>query len=87
VFFNFGYSRILLIKPLDQSIDRRGKIDRIVSDSLLHAYLIYFIHPTTKKQLYFKADFDEYMQNYIDKRFLNSNLAEVLSEDFIQKIF
>ena len=76
-------SRHILGDHLYATSQKDEKIDRI----LLHAYLIYFIHPTTKKQIYFKADFDEYMQNYIDKRFINSNLAEVLSENFIQEVF
>lgn len=54
---------------------------------LLHAYMIYFIHPTTKEKMFFKADFDEYMQNAIDKKFNTESLNEVLDTDYIMDSF
>jgi len=50
---------------------------------LLHAYIIYFIHPTTKKVVSFKADFDTYMQNAIEKKFNMENLNEVMDTQHI----
>ena len=36
---------------------------------LLHAYMIYFIHPKSKKKMTFKAKTDDYFKNYIEKKF------------------
>ena len=54
---------------------------------LLHAYLIYFIHPTTKEKLYFKADFDAVMKETIDKKFDREILNEVIDTDYIIRSF
>ena len=54
---------------------------------LLHAYLIYFIHPTTKEKLYFKADFDAVMKATIDKKFDREILNEVIDTDYIIRSF
>ena len=54
---------------------------------LLHAYLIYFIHPTTKEKLYFKADFDAVMQETIEKKFDMEILNEVIDTDYIMRSF
>lgn len=53
---------------------KQENVERI----LLHAYLIYFIHPTSKEKLFFKADFDDYMQTYIDKKFNMENIDELI---------
>jgi 23S rRNA pseudouridine1911/1915/1917 synthase len=45
---------------------------------LLHAYVIYFIHPRTKEKLFFQAKFDDIMQNNIDKKFNLENINEVM---------
>ena len=54
---------------------------------LLHAYMIYFIHPTSKKLVSFRADFDAYMKNSIDKKFNLESLHEVLDTEFIINSF
>ena len=54
---------------------------------LLHAYMIYFIHPTTKEKLYFKANFDDIMKNSIDKKFNMENLNEVMDTTYIMDSF
>jgi len=54
---------------------------------LLHAYMIYFIHPTTKELMTFKADFDGIMKENIDKKFNLESLNEVLDSDYIINSF
>ena len=54
---------------------------------LLHAYMIYFIHPTTKEELFFSASFDNQMQNYIDNKFNMEQVNEVLTTDYILRSF
>jgi len=54
---------------------------------LLHAYMIYFIHPRTKEKVQFKANFDEYMEKAIDKKFTMENLHEVLDSSYIINSF
>ncbi len=54
---------------------------------LLHAYLIYFIHPTTKKKMFFQADFDTIMHDIIDKKFNLERLHEVLDSQYIINSF
>jgi len=45
---------------------------------LLHAYLIYFIHPSTKEKVFFKAPLDDVMQEYLEKKFDKERLDEVM---------
>jgi len=54
---------------------------------LLHAYLIYFIHPTTKEKLYFKADFDKIMQDKLTNKFEKEILNEVIDTEYIMHSF
>jgi len=54
---------------------------------LLHAYLIYFIHPTTKEKLFFKADFDNTMNDIIRKKFDREILNEVIDTEYIMHSF
>ncbi len=54
---------------------------------LLHAYMIYFIHPTTKKVMQFTAEFDEYMKKSIDKKFNMESLNEVMDTSYIINSF
>ncbi|WP_297443706.1 RluA family pseudouridine synthase [Sulfurimonas sp.] len=62
---------------------KQEKAERI----LLHAYLIYFIHPSTKEKLYFKAEFDETMQEIIYKKFDTEILNEVINTEYIMHSF
>jgi len=79
-----------------ESINRHILGDHIYAQSpkaekseriLLHAYIIYFIHPTTKEKVLFKAEFDEYMKDKIDKKFDTEILNEVLDTDYIMHSF
>ena len=54
---------------------------------LLHAYLIYFTHPTSKKRMLFSANFDEYTQDYLNKKFDQENLNEVMDIDYVMRGF
>lgn len=54
---------------------------------LLHAYMIYFIHPTTKKVMQFNAAFDEYMQKKIEKKFNSEDINEVMENNYIINSF
>ena len=54
---------------------------------LLHAYLIYFIHPSTKEKLFFKAGFDNIMKDAIYKNFDTEILNEVIDTDYIMRSF
>jgi len=54
---------------------------------LLHAYIIYFIHPTTKEKVSFTAKFDENMQEYINNKFDKENINEVMDISNILRSF
>ncbi len=54
---------------------------------LLHAYIIYFIHPTTKEKLFFSAPFDDTMGEYLNKKFNLENLNEVMDINYIINSF
>jgi len=54
---------------------------------LLHAYIIYFIHPTTKERLSFRAEFDDIMKENIDKKFNLEIINEVIDTEYIVHSF
>ncbi len=54
---------------------------------LLHAYIIYFIHPTTKERLSFHAEFDDIMKENIDKKFNLETINEVINTEYIVHSF
>jgi len=56
---------------------KADKAERI----LLHAYIIYFIHPTTKEKMYFQANFDDVMKENLDKKFNVENMNELMEID------
>jgi 23S rRNA pseudouridine1911/1915/1917 synthase len=62
---------------------RVEKAERI----LLHAYLIYFIHPRTKEKFFFTAKFDSVMQEIVEKKFDKEILNEVITSDYIMRSF
>jgi 23S rRNA pseudouridine1911/1915/1917 synthase len=62
---------------------KQDKTERI----LLHAYIIYFIHPTTREKLFFKAGFDDIMKTYFTKKFNMENINEVISTSNILHSF
>ncbi|MDB2562842.1 RluA family pseudouridine synthase [Sulfurimonas sp.] len=54
---------------------------------LLHAYIIYFIHPSTKKQVSFVANLDDVVQNYINQKFNSEQINEVMEPNYILNSF
>ncbi|DAB29112.1 MAG TPA: RluA family pseudouridine synthase [Sulfurimonas sp. UBA12504] len=54
---------------------------------LLHAYLIYFIHPTSKEMLHFVAPVDSEMMEYAHKKFNTENLNEIIDAGNITQCF
>ncbi|SFV54012.1 Ribosomal large subunit pseudouridine synthase D [hydrothermal vent metagenome] len=62
---------------------KQPKAERI----LLHAYLLYFIHPRTHEKLYFQADFDSVMQEIIEKKFEREIIDEVITSEYIMRSF
>ncbi len=62
---------------------KQEKSERI----LLHAYMIYFIHPITKEKLSFTAPLDKVMMEYIDKRFDKKQISKVIESEHILQSF
>lgn len=64
----------------------KGELNKI-NRFYLHAYILYLVHPKTKKLMTFKADIAFDMQNYIDKYFNREILNEKLFEASISELF
>ena len=62
---------------------KQEKSERI----LLHARVIYFIHPTSKEKLLFVAPFDAYMEEYITTKFNLEQIDEVTDTNYIVSSF
>lgn len=62
---------------------KQEKSERI----LLHAYMIYFVHPTSKEKLSFVASIDETMKDYLDKKFNTEQINEVMDTSNILRGF
>jgi len=54
---------------------------------LLHAYMIYFIHPTTKEKLFFTVELDDVMKESIANKFNTEQINEVMDTDYILRSF
>jgi len=54
---------------------------------LLHAYLLYFIHPITREKVYFSAPFDTIMKEKIEKKFDLERIHEVITPEYIMHSF
>ena len=54
---------------------------------MLHAYIIYFIHPRTQEKMLFCADFDETMKTMIEKKFPKERIDEVMESNYIMHSF
>ncbi|NPA60295.1 MAG: RluA family pseudouridine synthase [Epsilonproteobacteria bacterium] len=54
---------------------------------LLHAYIIYFIHPTTKKRVSFIAPLDSVMKDFLAKKFNMEQIDEVMDTNNILHSF
>ncbi len=54
---------------------------------LLHAYKIYFVHPTTGEKLSFVADFDDYMKQQLDEKFTKDLIYDFFKDDNAERSF
>lgn len=54
---------------------------------MLHAYILYFIHPVTKEKLFFQAPFDEMMTSFLEKKFDKESLNEKIVSNYITECF
>ncbi len=54
---------------------------------LLHAYILYFIHPTTKERCQFSAPISAAMQEYLDKNFEQEIINEQLPQANFERHF
>jgi 23S rRNA pseudouridine1911/1915/1917 synthase len=54
---------------------------------LLHAYILYFIHPETETLMTFSAGFDTYMQEYLQNKFDMERVNEIINSDNIVRSF
>lgn len=54
---------------------------------LLHATMIYFMHPSTKEKLSFVAKLDDDMKNYIANKFNTEQINEVMDTSYILHSF
>ncbi len=62
---------------------KQEKSERI----LLHAYMIYFVHPMSKEKLFFIAQLDDVMKDYIEKKFDMEQINEVMDTNNILSSF
>jgi 23S rRNA pseudouridine1911/1915/1917 synthase len=62
---------------------KQEKSERI----LLHAYIIYFIHPTTKEKVSFVANMDDLMSTYVHTKFNSEKINEVIEPSYILNTF
>ncbi len=51
---------------------------------LLHAYMLYFVHPKTKQKKYFTAPLDTFMSDFLEKNFNMELLNEKIQRDTIE---
>jgi 23S rRNA pseudouridine1911/1915/1917 synthase len=58
---------------------KQEKSERI----LLHAYTIYFIHPKSREKVSFIAPMDEYMKEYLNKKFNMEQMDEIMDVSII----
>lgn len=62
---------------------RNVKIDRV----FLHAYILYLMHPKTKKEMRFVAPLPEDMEQFLKKRFDWESINEKILPDRFDKLF
>ena len=58
-----------------------------VARILLHAYILYFDHPTLKKRVTFTAPLPEAMRDYLEKHFETEDLNEITALERIEHSF
>ncbi len=62
---------------------KNDKLEQI----MLHAYVLYFIHPTTKEKCQFTAPLSAHMQDYITKNFEQEIINEQLPHENFERHF
>ncbi|MDX1295359.1 MAG: RluA family pseudouridine synthase, partial [Sulfurimonadaceae bacterium] len=60
-----------------------GKVARI----LLHAYILYFIHPKSNERVTFTTPIPNEMNEYLNKYFETENFDEIIASDHIEHCF
>lgn len=76
-------SRHIIGDHIYSTSPKQEKSERI----LLHAYMIYFVHPSTKKEISFVANLDDTMNEYINKKFNTEQVNEVIETSYILHSF
>ena len=54
---------------------------------LLHAYIIYFIHPVAREKMFFSASLDKYMDEFIRENFNMESINEIIDTNNIMHGF
>ena len=62
---------------------KQEKSERI----MLHAYILYFIHPRTHEKLFFQADLDDVMGTFLMKKFDKESLDAKIAPEYITECF
>jgi 23S rRNA pseudouridine1911/1915/1917 synthase len=76
-------SRHILGDHLYGTSAKSDKMERI----LLHAYILYFTHPTTKKTVHFTASLDNVVADYLNKHFDPKEYNELIDPIRIEHLF
>ncbi|MDD5051592.1 MAG: RluA family pseudouridine synthase [Sulfuricurvum sp.] len=76
-------SRHIIGDHLYGTSSKSDKMERI----LLHAYTLYFIHPTSKETVQFTAPLDPVMEDYLQKHFDSKELHEHIDPIRIERLF
>ncbi len=76
-------SRHIIGDHLYGTAPKEYKMERI----LLHSYYLYFIHPSTNKKLYFKAELDDEMEQFLNNNFSQKGWHEKIDPVFIERSF
>lgn len=64
-----------------------GKKDNTSLRLMLHAYLMYFIHPISQKKILIKAPLFEDMLGFLKQNFSLEDIDEVISQEYILECF
>lgn len=64
-----------------------GKKDETSLRLMLHAYLIYFVHPISQKKILIQAPLFEDMIGFLEQKFSLEDINEALSQDYILEFF
>jgi 23S rRNA pseudouridine1911/1915/1917 synthase len=76
-------SRHIIGDHLYGTSTKSDKMERI----LLHAYNLYFTHPTTKIRVNFTAPLGSVVENYLDKHFDSKELHELIDPLRVERLF